>query len=76
MQVETPSRRYDVTCAFVSRYRAITLFAAGLAGTYKAPGRGSGQRRLHYHPTQSGDDWKADITFTLGARRSRTKSLH
>src|SRR5260370_33515763 len=52
---------------------AITLFAAGLAGTYKGPWSGSGSGDFTITLTQAGDDWKADITFTLGGETVKTK---
>ena len=52
---------------------AITLFAAGLAGTYKGTWSGSGSGDFTITLTQSGDDWKADITFTLGGETVKTK---
>jgi hypothetical protein len=52
---------------------AITLFAAGLAGTYKGTWSGSGSGDFTITLTQAGNDWKADITFTLGGETVKTK---
>jgi len=52
---------------------AITLFAVGLAGTYKGTWSGSGNGDFTITLTQAGDDWKADITFTLGGETVKTK---
>jgi hypothetical protein len=52
---------------------AVTLFAAGLAGTYKGTWSGSGSGDFTITLTQAGDDWKADITFTLGGETVKTK---
>jgi hypothetical protein len=56
--------------AFIS---AITLFAAGLAGTYKGTWSGSGSGDFTITLSQASDDWKADITFTLGGETVKTK---
>jgi hypothetical protein len=58
---------------FLTLIAAITVFAAGLAGTYKGTWSGSGNGDFSITLTQVGDDWKADITFTLGGETVKTK---
>lgn len=53
---------------------AITLFAAGLAGSYKGTWSGSGGGGdFIITLTQSGSDWKADITFGFSGESVKTK---
>src|SRR5258706_7538164 len=58
---------------FYALIAVVTVFAAGLAGTYKGTWSGSGSGDFTITLTQAGDDWKADITFTLGGETVKTK---
>ena len=50
------------------------LFAAGLAGTYKGTYSGSaGAGDFVISLTQSGSEWKSEVTFTLGGADVKTK---
>ena len=52
----------------------IALFAAGLAGSYKGTWSGSGGGGdFTIALTQSGSDWKADITFGFSGETVKTK---
>lgn len=54
---------------------AAQLVAAGLAGTYKGTYSGSSGASgdISFALTQNGDDWKSDVTFTLGGDTVKTK---
>ena len=51
------------------------LFAAGLAGTYKGTYSGSAGASGDFviSLTQSGSEWKSEVTFTLGGADVKTK---
>jgi hypothetical protein len=51
------------------------LFAAGLAGTYKGTYSGSAGASGDFviSLTQSGDEWKSEVMFTLGGADVKTK---
>jgi hypothetical protein len=54
---------------------ALVLFAAGLAGTYKGTFSGSSGSSgdITVSLTQSGSEWKSEVTFTLGGETVKTK---
>jgi len=53
---------------------ALALLAAGLAGSYKGTWSGSGGGGdFIISLTQSGADWKADITFSFSGETVKTK---
>jgi hypothetical protein len=59
----------------VLMFCAALLFSAGLAGTYKGTFSGSSGASgdISVTLTQAGDDWKSEVTFSLGGDTVKTK---
>ena len=58
----------------ISFAAVIALFAAGLAGNYKGTWTGSSASGdIRVTLSQSGGDWKSEVTFTLDSQEVKTK---
>jgi hypothetical protein len=49
------------------------LFAADLAGDYKGTWSGAASGDFHIVLTHAGDDWKAEVSFSMGGDEVHTK---
>jgi hypothetical protein len=51
----------------------VMLFAADLAGDYKGTWSGAASGDFHIVLTHAGDDWKAEVSFSMGGDEVHTK---